>query len=156
MAKYRLYQNKNDKSTSFEKWYARKSSEGMVELDELVEHMAGHSSGFSKGQILGIVTDMVDHVRELAYEGKSVKIDNLGIFRVSMKSKGVKDVTKFNPATDITAKWQVQPTGEVVIKRIGATRAGGAALTWEEETEYTSPRKANATQEPGTGTGTGD
>ena len=150
MAKFRMYQNKNERSTGFKKWYARKSSQGLVEMDELVEHMAGHHSGFSKGIIKGMLTDMVEHVRELAYEGKSVKIDNLGIFRVSMKSKGVADPKKFNPATDITSKWQVQPTGDVLIKSISVTRAGGAALTWEEDANYTSPRK---TQEVAQGAG---
>ncbi len=48
MAKYRLYKNNNKKSVGYNKYYAKKAAEGMV-----------------------------DCVRELAYEGKSVKIDNL-------------------------------------------------------------------------------
>ena len=83
MAKYRLYKNNNKKSVGYNKYYAKKAAEGMV-----------------------------DCVRELAYEGKSVKIDNLGIFRVSMKSKGVADPNDFKASTDITSKWQVRPTGE--------------------------------------------
>lgn len=151
MAKYRLYKNNNMKSTSYGKYYARKAAEGLVGMDELILHMAGHNSVYSEGTITGVVKDLVNHVRELAYEGKSVKIDNLGIFRVSMKSKGVDDPKKFNANTDITAKWQVQPTGEVVTKAIGVTPASGAVLTWEEDTEYTSPRKS--TETPATGEG---
>ena len=86
------------------------------------------------------IADLVSHVRERAYEGKSVKIDNLGIFRVSMKSKGVEDPKDFNAASDITSKWQVQPTGAVVGKSIDVTRAAGAVLTWEELGDYSSPR----------------
>jgi predicted histone-like DNA-binding protein len=108
--------------------------------------MAGHNSAFSKGVITGVLADLVECVRELAYEGKSVKIDNLGIFRVSMKSKGVEDAKEFSASTDITSKWQVRPTGECVTKAIGVTRAGGAMLTWEEDNDYTSPR--SETPEP--------
>ena len=142
MAKYRLYKNNNARSAGFGKYYARKAAEGLIGMNELIQHMAGHNSVYSEGTITGVVTDLVNHVRELAYEGKSVKIDNLGIFRVSMKSKGVADAKKFNANSDITAKWQVQPTGDVVTKAIGVTPASGAVLTWEEDSEYTSPRKA--------------
>jgi predicted histone-like DNA-binding protein len=142
MAKYRLYKNNNRKSAGYGKYYARKASEGLMELDGLIEHMAGHNSAYSVGTIKGVIADLVSHVRELAYEGKSVKIDNLGIFRVSMKSKGVEDPKEFNAATDITSKWQVQPTGAVVGKSIDVTRAAGAVLTWEELGDYSSPRNA--------------
>ena len=149
MAKYRIYKNNNKKSTGYGKYYAKKAAEGMVEMPDLIQHMAGHNSAFSKGVITGVLADLVECVRELAYEGKSVKIDNLGIFRVSMKSKGVDDPKKFSAATDITSKWQVRPTGDLLTKSIGVTRASGAQLTWEEDNDYQSPRKAEAeTTEP--------
>ena len=140
MAKYRLYQNNNEKSTGYGKYYAHKVAGKLLDLDDLAAHMAGHNSPYSKGLIRGILTDLVECVRELAYEGNQVKIDNLGIFQVSMKSKGVTQADKFNAATDITSKWQVRPTGDCRGKVIGATRAGGAELYWEEDNNYTSPR----------------
>ena len=109
-------------------------------LDDLASHMHGHNSPYSTGLIRGILTDMVECVRELAYEGNQVKIDNLGIFQVSCKSKGVANPNDFNASTDISAKWQVRPTGDGSSKKIGTTRAGGAMLEWEEDNDYTSPR----------------
>ena len=147
MAKYRLYKYNNRKSAGFGKYYAKKAAEGMVEMNGLIAHMAGHNSAFSKGVITGVLADLVECVRELAYEGKSVKIDNLGIFRVSMKSKGVDDPKKFSASSDISSKWQVRPTGECVGKAIGVTRASGASLVWEEDNNYESPRGA-VTPEP--------
>ena len=144
MAKYRLHQNNNQKSDGYQKYYARKASQGLVELNALIQHMAGHNTTYSEGTIAGVLKDMVKCVRELAYEGKSVKIDNLGIFRVSMKSKGVADPKKFNPATDITSKWQVSPTGDVLQKSIDVTRAAGTVLTWEEMDDYQSPRTSSS------------
>lgn len=143
MAKYRMYKNTNVKSAGYNKFYARKASQGLVTLDMLIEHMAGHNTAYSKGIISGVITDLVECTRELAYEGKAVKIPNLGIFSVSMKSKGVTDPTKFNPQTDIASKWQVQPTGAVLAKGINVTRAGGALISWEEVGNYQSPRTQN-------------
>ncbi len=140
MAKYRLYKNKNSKSSGYNKWYAKKAAGKLIDLQDLVAHMAGHNTPYSKGTINGVLTDMVECIRELAYEGNQVKIDNLGIFQVSMKSKGVVDVNDFNASTDIASKWQVRPTGECRMKVLGVTRAAGAELSWEEAADYTSPR----------------
>ena len=140
MAKYRLYKNKNVKSTGYNKYYAKKAAGKLIDMDGLVQHMAGHNSPYSKGLLKGIVTDMVECIRELAYEGNQVKIDNLGIFQVSLKSKGVANPNDFNAATDITSKWQVRPTGDGAGKKIGVTRAGGAEIHWEEDNNYASPR----------------
>jgi predicted histone-like DNA-binding protein len=139
-----MYKNTNVKSAGYNKYYARKASQGLVTLEELIEHMAGHNTVYSKGVINGVITDLVECTRELAYQGKAVKIPNLGIFSVSMKSKGVTDPTKFNPETDISSKWQVKPTGAVLAKGIDTTRAGGAAISWEEVADYNSPRRPDA------------
>ncbi len=140
MAKYRLYKNKNVKSTGYNKYYAKKAAGKLVDLDGIVRHMSGHNTPYSKGIIKGVLTDMVECVREMAYEGNQVKIDNLGIFQVSLKSKGVANPDDFRANTDIQSKWQVRPTGDCRMKVIGTTRAAGAELSWEEATDYTSPR----------------
>ena len=85
MAKYRLYKNKNVKSTGYNKWYAKKAAGKLLTLEDLVAHMAGHNTPYTKGCIRGVLTDMVECIRELAYEGNQVKIENLGIFQVSLK-----------------------------------------------------------------------
>lgn len=141
MAKYRLYKNNNSKSRSYNKYYARKAAEGMVEVDDVADHMVAHGCAYSKGTIKGVVADLTEHIREMAYEGKSVKIPDLGIFYISMTSNGVTDPKTFNAATDIQSKWHVMPTGEVRTAAVGQTHPGGAVLVWEEATDYQSPRR---------------
>ena len=41
---------------------------------------------FSKGTIQGILTDMVECIRELTLQGNTVKIENLAIFKCSVQS----------------------------------------------------------------------
>jgi hypothetical protein len=102
--------------------------------------MAARNTTYSEGEMRGLLIDLTELVRELSYEGRAVKIDNLGIFWVGAKSKGVTDPTKFNATTDITSCWKCRPTGEGLSKSIAVTRAGGVAIEWQEDTEYNSPR----------------
>ena len=85
---YRKYQNNNKKSTSYGKWFGRSVSLGKtVGLEDLAEHMSQHNSPYSEGVIKGVLTDMVNCIRELVLEGKSVKIPNLCIFSAGIKTK---------------------------------------------------------------------
>ena len=78
---YRKYQNRVKESKMYGKWYARVVTMGKtVTLEELAEHMAQHNTPYSEGVIRGVLTDMVNCIRELVLEGKSVKIPNLAIF----------------------------------------------------------------------------
>jgi predicted histone-like DNA-binding protein len=69
------------------KWYATPIVNETFDLDALANHMSNHNSPYSKGVITGILTDMVECIKELLLGGKQVKIDDLAIFRVSIVSK---------------------------------------------------------------------
>ena len=61
-------------------------------------------------------------------------------------SKGVANAADFNASTDIIPKWRLRATGETQKKFLGITRttagAGGVQLTFEEDDNYESPRRA--------------
>ncbi len=89
MIRYKKYQNKNEKNvTTFNKWYARAVCEETVDIAALAEHMSTHNTPFSTGAIHGMLKDMVNCIKELLMDGKNVKIDDLGIFSVGIRSKG--------------------------------------------------------------------
>lgn len=87
MIKYKKYQNKNDKSAAFGKWYGRAVHE-LLEFDEFIEHMAKHHCVFSEATIRGVLIEMEVCLREMLLEGKAVRIDELGIFAIGMSTKG--------------------------------------------------------------------
>ena len=87
MIKYKKYQNKNDKSTAFGKWYGRAVHE-LLEFDEFISHMANHHCVFSEGTIRGVLIEMEICLRELLLEGKAVRLDDLGIFAIGISTKG--------------------------------------------------------------------
>jgi predicted histone-like DNA-binding protein len=144
MAKYRIYQNKNEKSNGFGKYYAKAKLQGMVNNEELAKRLASRNTGFSEGNMRGILIDLAEIVRELSYDGKSVKIDNLGIFWLGMKSKGAASPDKFEPTSMIKSHFRCRATGSGKSKALATTRANGVQLVWQEDDNYTSPRSKNS------------
>ncbi len=88
--KYKRYEAKppGEPKDAPKKWYARLVSDRTVEFDGLVEHMVSHHAGYSRGQLSGILTDLLDCVRELVLDGKKVRLGDLGLFSLRMNSKG--------------------------------------------------------------------
>ena len=63
------------------KWFARAVSDETFDLAKLAEHMSKHNSPYSSGVIKGVLTDMVDCIKELLLDGKNVKLDDLAYSR---------------------------------------------------------------------------
>lgn len=101
MLHYKLQELKNKKSEKNGWVYARALHTETISLDELVEHMASHNSPFSAGTIAGVLKDMVKCVREMLLESKKVKLDNLAIFSLGLKSTLAENDSSFNAAENI-------------------------------------------------------
>ena len=86
MIKYKKYQNKNDESTVYGRWFGRAVHE-IMEFDEFIEHMAKHHCVYSEGTLRGVLIEMEVCLRELLLEGKAVRLDDLGIFALSIVNK---------------------------------------------------------------------
>ena len=71
------------------KYFARVEYKGTIGTSQLAKHMAEHTTSFSKGEILGMLTDMVSCIKELALLGYVIKIDDLGLFKCSVESNGL-------------------------------------------------------------------
>ncbi len=94
MIHYKKYKNINMKSSCYGKWYGRAVHE-LMEFDEFVEHMAKHHCVYSEGTIRGVLIEMEVCLREMLLEGKAVRFDDLGIFRVGLETLGVTKSEEF-------------------------------------------------------------
>lgn len=101
MLKYKLYQNLNSRSPGYGKWYARAAVNETYDLEDLAQHMSSHNTPYSKGAIYGVLTDMVACIRELVLEGNAVKIPDLAIFSLGLKSEGVMSADDFDAAKNV-------------------------------------------------------
>ncbi len=89
MLELNIAQNQNSFSSAFGKYFARVEYKETMSIDDMAQHMAEHNTPFSKGTIAGILKDFVDCVREQCLNGKTVKIDNLAIFKCSVEANGM-------------------------------------------------------------------
>lgn len=86
MIKFRKYQNNVKTSEFYKKWYGR-AVHDLVEFDEFIEHMANHHCAFSEATIRGVIIEMENCLKELLLDGKAVRLDELGIFRIGLSTK---------------------------------------------------------------------
>ena len=103
---YRKYKNMNTASKTYGLWYGRAVTMGKtVSLEDLAEHMAQHNTPYSEGIIKGVLTDMVNCIRELVLEGKAVKIPNLCIFSAGIKTSGASSADEFSAANNVRSAY---------------------------------------------------
>ena len=114
MIRYKIYQNQQKKGLNAGKWFARAVSDETFDLAKLAEHMSKHNSPYSSGVIKGVLTDMVDCIKELLLDGKSVKIDDLAIFGVGIRSKAAETLEEFSLEKNITGmRLKARATGNL-------------------------------------------
>ena len=144
MIRYILRQNSNELSKVFGKYFAYPVIEETVNLDGLAGHMSSHNSPFSKGVIKGLLTDMVNCIKELLLEGKNVKIDDLAIFSIGIKNaKGGADSEEdFTVSKNVqSVKLRSRATGILVAKslNLSASLKRATALTTSQSTSDDTP-----------------
>ena len=114
------------------KAYANLQLTGIVSLNELADHISEHNSVFSKGTIVGIITELSVCMRELILQGYKLDLGDIGTFAPSISSEGAENREKF------TASY---------IKTMGVNFQPGEAfenLRRDAEFEKTTTRKAQA------------
>ena len=133
---YRKYQNVNTTSQYYGKWYGRAVTIGKtIELDDLAKHMAEHNTPYSAGVIKGVLTDMVDCIRELMLEGRAVKLPNLAIFSAGVKTVGANSSAEFTTQKNIKSVYmRARPTGNFT--RDELTKAGNVTELPKNYTDY--------------------
>ncbi|MBF1023999.1 MAG: HU family DNA-binding protein [Candidatus Nanogingivalaceae bacterium] len=103
--KYKSVKLKNPaKPTEPAKYYARESESGRIDLPELADNIARHSTTVSKTDIQAVLTILGEELAALLAKGHSVHLGELGYFHVTLKSKGVLEEKDVNPSLIEEAK----------------------------------------------------
>lgn len=131
MIRYKKYQNQNQKSAQYGKWYGRASVADTLDTTTLAEHMSTHNSPYSEGVIKGVLTDMIKCIKELVLDGKAVKLDDLAIFSVRIITTPADTADEFTAANNITGvKLRARATGRL------STANLNLAAQFKEYSEY--------------------
>ena len=113
MLKLDFYRDKRQGNVNYGKYYARAKNAQSIGLDKLAEHMTHHNSPFSEGTMVGILTDMVDCIRELCLMGQPVRLDNLCIVSGQVTCTPADDAEHFDITDNVkSVRLRFTATGE--------------------------------------------
>lgn len=144
MIRYKIYQNQQKKGLNAGKWFARAVSDETFDLAKLAEHMSKHNSPYSSGVIKGVLSDMVDCIKELLLDGKSVKIDDLAIFGVGIRSKAADTLEDFSLEKNITGmRLKARATGNLSTNNLKLDSQ------LKQQAEYQKPGTSGGGSNPG-------
>ena len=72
------------------KAYAKSQYTNILTLDKFAGHIASHGSKYNRADM-----------REMLLEGKRIEMGDLGVFSISIQSRGAENLETFNPAIHI-------------------------------------------------------
>ena len=144
MILFKLSKNKNPKiKEAYGKYYARPVVTQTIDLNGLAEHMTEHNTGFSPGATKGLLTDMVKCIKELVLQGFAVKIDDLAIFSIGLKTKkGADSEDDFTVAKNIEGvRLRARATGNLTSSKLDlqASLKNASSLLTEDSGKTTTP-----------------
>lgn len=136
---YRIYQSNIQNGTNG-KFYARVAYKDTVDIKQLAAVMQNNCT-VKKSDILAVLTELSEVMKQELQNGNRVKIDGLGTFKIGLRSKGAEDIEKFNASEHIIGS-------HVIFLPESTTDAGGSrskvmlsGLKVRELAEYESLRR---------------
>lgn len=107
----RLQQSKFKEANRGGKWHARTVNTGDVTTKEIAAEIQEETT-FTRGEVEGFITELVDVIARNLRSGHTVVIDGLGRFRLSVESTPVDDPKDFNISRNVTGvKLKFVPAG---------------------------------------------
>ncbi len=112
MAKIKIgvYQNTNEKSLAYGKYYGQVMHTSAIDPETLCKH-AAMDSGIEESHVALVYDALLKQMKEQLCNGHPIKVENLGTFKLGVSSEGwsVEDVQerypKFDPTKDDIRKY---------------------------------------------------
>jgi len=134
------------------KYYPRVEYKESISMAKLAKHMHQHNTVYSKGVIIGVLSDMVSCIKELCLDGHVVKIDDLGLFKATVEGNGLtlKSGAKISAGVgaqrtdeelqaDITKQQMAISAVKIIMQATGETTM--SEMTRDSSTVFTSKTK---------------
>ena len=83
-------------------YYGRAIHPSTIDLPVIAERIQRNSS-MTKGDVLAVLTEMVSAMKDELQNSNKVKLNGLGTFYVSLRTKGVSEEEKFNANDNVKA-----------------------------------------------------
>ena len=152
---YEVYQNQNEHSAAFGKWYGQIKSLETLNTRKLAQHIAEHGSIYTPDVVFGVMEKFRSCLLEMLLNSKKVKIEGLGTFYCTMENKKQGAAKKEDYSVREHAKGlhirflPEQTTEENISSRAFVKKAEFVLI------DSLLPKEAEATQTDDTNTNTG-
>ncbi len=94
------------------KTYAMAQCARVMDLSDIAEHMSSHSSKYNKGDVMAVLTQMSDCVREQLLLGNKVSLGDMGAFSVVLIGDGADNAESFSTSLIRKVKVRWEPSEE--------------------------------------------
>ena len=100
---YEVYQNQNEHSSAYGKWYGRVKYLESMNTRKLAAHISEHGSIYTPDVVYGVLEKFRSCLLEMLLNSKKVKIEGLGTFYTTLECKkgGALTKDKFNINSNI-------------------------------------------------------
>ena len=100
---YEVYQNQNEHSSAYGKWYGRVKYLESLNTRKLATHISEHGSIYTPDVVYGVLEKFRSCLLEMLLNSKKVKIEGLGTFYTTLECKkgGALTKDKFNINSNI-------------------------------------------------------
>lgn len=88
------YQNRNEDSKAYGKWYQRGLIISTLDTHDIAEHMVEHGSIYSADIIEGVLQQFYVCAAEQVFQNRRVKMTGLGTLYLGIESKGADEPSK--------------------------------------------------------------
>lgn len=110
--KYKLVEKANPQKREEKKWYANAVNQGTVSQREIAKNIADKSS-LTVGDIANVIENLLEEMPKALVQGKSVHLEGLGTFRLSLSSEGADTEQGFTVGMIKGAKIIFTPSVEI-------------------------------------------
>ncbi len=108
----KLRQSKFSEQNGGGKWFAQTVSTGEVHTDDIARRIEENST-FKHGEVLGLISELVETMTHELTMGKTVVLDGFGRFRLVVESQGVNSPEEFTIKKNVKGiRCNFLPAGE--------------------------------------------
>ncbi|MFC0344915.1 HU family DNA-binding protein [Epilithonimonas hispanica] len=108
--KYNVVERKNPlNKNATPKFYASAKADGEINLKAIAKEIAGGSTTVSDTDVLAVLNDLIKSIARHLNDGKIVKLDDFGSFRITLSSEGLETAEKVNSSAIKSSKIIFRP-----------------------------------------------
>ena len=100
MIRYKLYQDNRKNSTTRGQWYARAAVMGVTDLETLAARIQRNCTA-KKSDVMAVLTELVEVMQDELQEGRRVKLDGFGSFKIGISTTGAESPKLFTPTKNV-------------------------------------------------------